>query len=155
MIISRLLIVSFALFSASCISPVKKSMAPIINSAGEPVVLKPSNFKISSTSRRSDVIKLGEDIVKSMPSDFPTNIIKLAPEKDEKVLVALLMLGTDVKEKVRSGKTGVIVPLVAVKHMNISQERIDAAIPSIQRAYYNKLKTHGRLIPSSQLEEKK
>ncbi len=153
MLYLRFLAVLFVLGGVSCGPVVQTSLAPVTNSAGGGVVLKPSKFSINKNTRKSDVIRLGEDIVKAMPGNFPSNLIPLDPDKGEVVQGSILLLPTQVKEKGRSSTTGVVMPIVGVKYFNVPQERIDSAMPSIQRAYYKQLSQHGRLIPMSRLED--
>jgi len=121
----------------SCAPTMDSSFAPVTDRSGEPVVLKPSKFTVGKSTRKSDVMRLSEDVVNSMPENFPSNLVRLDPDKGEVVAGALLMISADVQEKGKSSRTGVLIPMAAIKYMNVPQERIDAAIPSIQRAYYN------------------
>ena len=138
----------------SC-SQEKTSLFPIVNSSGEGLFLKPSKFKVTEQTRKSDMMRMTEDIIGGMPSDFPSQLVRLDPDKGEAVAGALLLATGSVREKGKSVDTGVVIPVGVVKHRNVPQERIDAAVPAIQRAYYSQLQKYGQLIPTSRLVNQK
>ena len=137
----------------SCSPSIQTTLVPIIDSSGEVIVLKPSRFTVSKSTRESDVLRLHEDIIKSMPDGFPSQLVRLDPDRGEAVAGALLIATGTVREKGKSVDTGVLFPAGIVKHVNVPQERIDAAVPAIQQAYYKQLGKYGRLIPLSQVEK--
>ena len=139
----------------SCTPAIQTSLVPIVNSSGEMVVLKPSKFKVTEETRESDVLRLTEDVVRSLPDDFPSQLVRLDPDQGEVVAGALLLATATVREKGKSADTGVVVPVGIVKHANVPQDRIDAAVPAIQRAYYSQLRKQGQLIPTSRLEKQR
>ena len=140
---------------ASCGPTVQTSVVPIVNNSGELVCLEPSGVKINESTRKSDVLRLNEDVIKAMPDNFPSNLIGLDPDKGEVVVGALAFVLADVQEKGKSSRTGVIIPVGAIEHLNVPQERIDALVPKVQNAYLQQLRKRGRLIPFSSLEERK
>jgi len=81
----------------SC-APSQSTFAPVTNAAGEGVFLEPSRFQVDPSTRRSDMLRLVEDIIRSMPSNFPSNLIRLDPDRGEAVTGALVFLSGDVKE---------------------------------------------------------
>ena len=89
-----------------------------------------------------------------MPDNFPSGLVRLDPDQGEVVVGALALATGTVRENGKSTDTGVVFPAGVVKHLNVPQDRIDAAVPAIQRAYYSELRKHGRIIPFSQIQKK-
>lgn len=143
----------FVLLLSSCSNELI-TMSPILTPKGEPVFFVPKRFKVNKDTRRSDLVRLSEDINGGVGKGaLEAHLFPNGMQPDQGSMTTTLFLPAMITEKGQQRKVGAIIPLAVMKSVGIAQPQIDAALLVYQRAVYRELRKQGRVIPESRVKD--
>jgi len=143
------------LFLVSCAAPTLKNTAvPVINTdTKEFSFIKPRKFNVTPDTRKSKVMHLIENTTDKLNEPFTKETFNMNYNEDEGGSIGIGLKPITFKEKKRTTITYGYLPLISIITNNISQDRIDQAVPKIQKRVYDSLKKDFIFLPKSSLEK--